>query len=93
MNKEAILSALQSLGSDTDAVARTLRKKGIKGVRRSSCDCPIARFLKREGAISPRIGLHAYVGDFQVSLRAFPGVYRFVGAFDEGGYPDLCVDG
>ena len=85
---EALTAALRRLGSHP---AVTLRRLGIRGVRGSACDCPVARYLRRE--------LSLPADDVLVSAREVtagasvanppPEVARFVGAFDGDGYPEL----
>ena len=89
-------AALDALGSTKDAIARTLRDKGIKGERRSACNCPIAQYLRTCGwsgwsrvEVSGR-GVSAYddlAPPVRVSLPA--AVFSFVLAFDGGCYPEL----
>ena len=81
---------LKSLGDTAEEVRDTLVGLGIKGTHCRN-DCPLARYLKREGAI------YAYVGkiDFCVDSDDYlicdvpEGASHFVFAFDGGQYPEL----
>jgi hypothetical protein len=48
--------ALESLGQTKDEVVASLVGMGIKGTG-TSCDCPLARFLRRSGFPAARVGV------------------------------------
>jgi hypothetical protein len=100
-----VVQYLTSLGKTPDEVAESLRRQGIKGVVRSPCHCPILNGIyaacpdywsgllivngrKGEGGWS----YHATLGDCQICDPQLPQpVMDFIGAFDEGAYPDLVA--
>jgi len=45
---DRVRALLESLGDTHDAVAESLRRRGIKGTREDGCDCPIARVIQAE---------------------------------------------
>lgn len=47
---------LELLGADRRAVARTLRKYGIRGRRGGIGDCPVANWLTARGHVDPCVG-------------------------------------
>ena len=89
---------LNSLGTTSEEVAQSLRRAGIKGVRVSTCACPILKAiydalpdywpgLKIYGKPP---SYHASLGDSQICDPALPAaVIAFISDFDLGKYPDL----
>jgi hypothetical protein len=85
------------LGDTADKVADTLRAKGIKGWRRSSCACPVAKVLIAAGY--PDVEVDAgwvwpestRTDDFCVTVPK--PVSNFIIRFDEGVYLDLVEVG
>lgn len=84
--------SLQSLGDDADAVASNLHRAGVRGVKGSRCECPVAVWLGRQGFRWPSVDdSAAYVQEDGGDVRAYlpiP-VYQFVDRFDRGRYPLL----
>jgi len=85
-----LLQALSDLGNTMDAVAATLRTKGIKGRRRSTCSCPVAKYLLSLGFVGVTVGDEVWVGD--TMQRTPEAVCEFIATFDGGGYPDLDAE-
>lgn len=93
MTEAELLKAIDELGPDAHAIATSLRDRGIRGRRRESCDCPLARFLSGLAGQSISVDGEAF--------RIFDGSNRhprvlltdvagtFVREFDEGRYPYL----
>lgn len=102
---QAINECLWELGDSSEVVAESLRVKGIRGVLKSDCDCPVSRYLKINFP-----GTHFSVGrdkdivneEIQRVLddSLVPGlnpigtvktwnIYYFVRDFGNGKYPDL----
>lgn len=96
MKPEDVQKVLQSLGHTASQVAQSLYSRGIKGRRRSTCDCPVANMITRLGVTTVQVSrVHAvYVipGVFPMpvlSVRLPSVVGDFVKNFDAGDYPDL----
>lgn len=92
-----VTAALAELGDTPDAVADSLRAKGIKGARRAECDCPVANYLRTLDGISEIevSGTEVFLGpsiDQGIGIEMPVSVAGFVHHFDEGVYLDL-VDG
>ncbi len=51
------INFLTELGADADAVATTLRDKGIRGMRTANTSCPIANYLTSCGFHGVKVGL------------------------------------
>lgn len=85
---EALSAALRRLGSHPAAV---LRRLGVKGVRGSACDCPVARYLRRELSLPADAVLVSAREVTAGEAVAYPPsqVSRFVLAFDRDAYPEL----
>ena len=65
-----IKEALDKLGNTTASVAAKLRELGIKGYSGSSCSCPIAKYLHREGFPGVVVGTITRDGfDLMVAMR------------------------
>lgn len=100
-----VRTALRALGDSPGAIAKSLRKKGIKGTPLDACKCPLALYL------SQATGFHAVVGDVEGSvsrIEIYPGeghniplvvlqgskvAQKFVEKFDTGSYPFLVAEG
>lgn len=94
--KERIEVMLAGLGDTADAVADSLRAKGITGLRDNGCNCPIARLIQDEVPEAARpaaewddqtgmwfVGLahiRTPAGDIDVS----PPIAEFIEVFDNG---------
>lgn len=84
--------ALEALGNDTEAVARTLVDKGIHGFRKHPYHCPVSNYLRSCGFKSVNVGTQkVYVGEGVSSYsQDLPSaVSRFIIFFDEGLYPEI----
>lgn len=94
MTHEQIYAALEALGSTADAVAESLRAKGVRGWRAACCLCPLAEFIN---TLHPG-GLGAGVNRNCFSLagglpKGLPRACReFVELMDRGRYPFLLVE-
>jgi hypothetical protein len=86
---EIALGVFERLGSTPEEVARTLQEEGIRGVRRSKCDCPIARYLQQHGFESAEVGFYVHVNVGKMCFLTPPHVKRFILDFDKGLYPEL----
>lgn len=79
---EAILTALlQSLGNDSDQVARTLAADGAKGMPRKSCACPVFHWLLKAAGRHAPDGMRIVVDDVvthAVDLRFWREEDRYV---------------
>ncbi len=86
---------LNSLGSTSEEVAKTLESQGIKGRKKSVERCPVINGIKK---FCNRHNLRAYgysivCIDVQVLDPICPTpVSKFMMDFDEGKYPELVND-
>lgn len=94
--KERIEEMLAGLGGDADAVADSLRTKGIRGNRDDGCDCPIARVILAEfpesaaGEWADSDGgwfvTHGYIRTPDGEFDPPAPVAAFIELFDDGDY-------
>jgi hypothetical protein len=85
---------VKSLGSTADEVAESLRRLGVKGRRRSRCECPIAVAVNKHapGWGGIRVSGSGYLSYNDVQImdpQTTSAVQAFVRAFDDGSYPYL----
>jgi hypothetical protein len=79
--------------ADTTTVADFLRRRGIQGRPGGPCSCPVAQYFSAAmGADVMVDGLNVSVigDDYAVWLPLL--VRNFIADFDQGMYPDLCID-
>ena len=94
MTHEDLLARLDALGQDNEAVAETLRSRGIKGVPGEDHICPVANYLREvlpKGAVITVDGSSVTAAD-QEGPRTVttPGpVAHFIECFDNGEFADL----
>lgn len=85
----AVAELLAGLGDTPDAVADTLRAKGIKGKRGDFCGCPVARcvqeLLGTENANVSDVWVYFVAGRVPTPRP----VSDFLSLFDRGVYLDL----
>lgn len=93
-SKPGIREYLESLGSTADAVAASLRRQGVVGVRGNTRACPLVVGINRHCNVWP--GLQAagngtlYYNDCQImDPRNTDAGREFVKAFDRGKYRSL----
>lgn len=88
---EQIPAALRALPRSADAIAEHLHAQGVKGTRASTAFCPLAVYLRRQGA--PRrvrvFGAASGVFCGGGRWRLAPGAAAFVRRFDNGRYSHL----
>jgi hypothetical protein len=90
---------LQLLGGTSDSIAATLKEKGIKGKRGSSCNCPIANYLRKQGFVGVSVSrweIDAAVGEWgvdalTVTTHTSNPIHFFINRFDDGNYPELVA--
>lgn len=94
---------LKSLGDTAAEVAESLRQQGMKGLRGSSCKCPIINAIYKAcpdywsglrivngRKVGDHWYYHADLNDAQIMDPTLTqAVMDFVGEFDGGKYPDL----
>lgn len=82
---------------DADAVARMLKRAGVKGIREDPNCCPIANWIRKVDGVAggePNVGCNAIAilssdrGLIAVE-RDLPAAFEFVSLFDELKYPEL----
>lgn len=83
---------LESLGPTSDAVANALRQLGVKGSRKSYCQCPISNYLIHERFLNPEVlSISIVVGPKggRFAIEPPTSVAEFIVNFDQERYPDL----
>lgn len=93
----SLAEALAALPTAADDVAAHLHAKGIRGVRRSSCGCPLAAYLTSLGMGDPVVGvtgISARVNGRRQRVSAPPrALVYFILSFDRGAeWPELVLD-
>jgi hypothetical protein len=84
-------------GLDAEGVAEKLRQEGIKGVKKSCTNCPMANWLKKYDVDDPSVGdavVSGFVGvekvyQLLVGQQLPKGVKEFVAKFDDGWFDEL----
>lgn len=90
--------ALAALPKTADGIATFLAERGIKGVRKDDCICPIAQYLTGFGSWewSPEVGCNYIAAEdddgegFRESTPEH--VTEFIVRFDGGAWPDLVAE-
>ena len=95
-NSEKLVKDLEELGSNSEAVADSLKKEGITGRRGSTCACPVAKYLIKRGHkkgllevffrsvhVRTLSGVGNYCCELPVACSAF------ISEFDDGKYTFL----
>jgi hypothetical protein len=101
--KTRVEELLTSLGDSPEAVADSLRAKGIKGNRDDGCECPIANIITaefpeaRDGADwSDNTGAwfvtHGYIRTPAGEIDPGSAVAEFIQVFDDGVFVDGHVE-
>lgn len=84
---------LAELGNNSQEVAESLFKEGIKGKLRSKKDCPILNYLHRDmkfkGLTSPCHGYITWNDEQTMDPCCSEAVTKFMEDFDSGKYPEL----
>lgn len=86
---------MDELGKTSDDVANTLFLLGVRGVRRSSDNCPIINYFYRKnpnawpGLEAPKPGKLTYNDSQILDPTVSPAVMDFMRKFDDGCYPKL----
>ena len=91
ITKKAVRTVLAELGKTPNAIAASLKKRRIKGVKEDVNGCPLALYLKRKFknrnvAVNWR---EAYVGATQLPLTK--NQTAFIALFDQGKFPGLVT--
>lgn len=96
--RNALAKLVASLGRSAKAVAESLRRQGVRGLRDFGKHCPLANLLRRTwpdllpfvdvGEISLERNCGCY-HETVASIPTPPHVTRFIETFDKGGYADL----
>lgn len=86
---DSVTKFLTALGSTPDEIAKTLKRRGVKGVAFQSDKCPLVNALKRRWPSRQIIASIdvVYIDDDEITLPR--SCQRFVSNFDSGLYPDL----
>jgi hypothetical protein len=91
-----IKESLDKLPTTTVGIAKALAAKGIKGKRKDSQSCPIAKYLKADGNPLAIVAIAGHIYAWEIGLEWLgletelpPAVSSFVVAFDHGEYPEL----
>jgi hypothetical protein len=89
----SLTEKLKALGNNSDEVAESLRKEGIKGKKQSKTCCPIINYLHRDmkykGLTSPVTGVITWDDPQTLDPLCPETIHSFMVNFDSGMYPDL----
>ena len=95
MSKPNPTEFLKSLGQSATEVAASLDKLGVKGKKKSPCNCPIAVALKQFSSCWPGIRVHhrdiTYNDDQIIDPTPTPAVIDFTRLFDAGLFDHLEI--
>jgi hypothetical protein len=83
-------SAIKDLGNTVESIMNKLREKGIKGKLSSSCDCPIANYLKACGFSDIIVGIGFACSDTESACVPIQ-VGWWIAVFDFGSYPEFVA--
>jgi hypothetical protein len=86
--KSPFESAIQCLGDTTKSITAKLREKGIKGEQDSTCDCPIANYLKTFGFRNICVS-HKFISFSRETIRTPLHVSQWILDFDDGDYSEF----
>jgi hypothetical protein len=96
---EDLYNLLADLGNSPHEIAETLREAGVKGQRKLSERCPIAKWLTtqtncREVQVDyGAAGVYLTLGPGESFICTPPAaIDEFIRAFDDGEYPDLDAE-
>jgi hypothetical protein len=82
---------VEKLGTNADAVARRLRKLGIKGEAGDPKSCPVANYLKTQFADTKILVDDSCVTVNGVTINSPDAISAFVDAFDRNEYEYLVL--
>lgn len=93
----SLSEALAKLGNTPEEVRDTLKVKGIKGIPKDCCRCPVANYLLAEGFKDPGVdGLEVcyYDGSECTTINTPQPIREFIGNFDyqKEGYECLLLN-
>lgn len=94
--QQDLINDLDALGSTPTEVAENLLRLGCKGRKKSSCNCPVANYLKLKGYSNPWVDdVMIYISEEEhdESLSPPTPIYTFIKDFDRDLYPDLIFQG
>jgi hypothetical protein len=90
---ERITALLNSMGDGPDKVADWLWRRGFRGKKAISCQCPVANAVKWH--TGQGVFVYNYCAldghDYPRSVKVPEPVFNFVNAFDAGHYPHLIA--
>lgn len=86
---------IYKLGRTPKAIAKSLKKCGIKGVPRESNHCPLAVFLQKKFKrtdinVDFTITFGDYYGHNDLDFKISKVVDKFTDMVDEGKFPEIC---
>ncbi len=88
--EEILLNKLEGLGRSSEEIFTFMVSQGIRGRKKAACDCPVTRFLKKEGYDMPFVGLWTLDASTKNLTVGTPAPVReFIRDFDKGKYPSL----
>jgi hypothetical protein len=94
--QQDLINDLDALGSTPTEVAGNLFRLDCKGRKHSSCNCPVANYLKLKGYSNPWVDdVIIYFKEEQdyESLSPPTPICTFIKDFDRNLYPDLIFQG
>jgi hypothetical protein len=92
---------LEQLGTTPAEVASSLTRLGHKGFPGKGCHCPVANYLRANGAVDPEVDSCSIYDWGQPELVEDDGytgftppapVATFIDSFDNGAFPDLVLE-
>lgn len=90
--QQRVRAALRELGRTPDEIARSLKRRRVKGYRREAGDCPLAVYLRRKfraKRVTVCMAAFLQVGDKLLKVTLSGPHHAFVVRFDAGHYPEL----
>ena len=91
MNGDEAVKLIDGLGTSGAIIASSLAALGIKGQCEDAHLCPLAVFLKKNGATYPLVNATSFFLGEGISADLPPAAVAFVSQFDDRQYPALIA--
>lgn len=93
-NKEKLQELLNSLGNSPEEIAETLKSKGIKGLRKKPCWCPISMVIWDEFRVRSSVrDIYIWINASDFSIDTPKPIRDFIRKFDSGEFEELRAQG